>query len=114
MITRPSPTTSKPCSTTLESSGEVAIAGFSMGGGEVARFVSKNPGRVSHAVLIGSVVPFLLKTDDHPEGAPKEVFDGMIEGIKKDRPAFFREFLKAFFGPGRSATRWSTMPGGRR
>jgi pimeloyl-ACP methyl ester carboxylesterase len=80
--------------------GSVAIAGFSMGGGEVARFVSTNPGRVSHAVLIGSVVPFLLKTDDHPEGAPKEVFDGMIEGIKKDRPAFFREFLKAFFGPG--------------
>ena len=71
-----------------------------MGGGEVARFVSTNPGRVTHAVLIGSVVPFLLKTDDHPEGAPKEVFDGMIEGIKKDRPAFFRQFLQAFFGPG--------------
>lgn len=82
-------------------SGQVALAGFSMGGGEVARFVSTNQDRVSHAVLIGSVVPFLLQTDDHPEGAPKEVFDGMIEGIKKDRPAFFREFLKAFFGPGR-------------
>ena len=81
-------------------SGEISIAGFSMGGGEVARFVSHNPGRVTHAVLIGSVVPFLLKTDDHPEGAPKEVFDGMIEGIRKDRPAFFRDFLKAFFGPG--------------
>ena len=81
-------------------SGEIAIAGFSMGGGEVARFVSKNPGRVTHAILIGSVVPFLLKTGDHPEGAPKEVFDGMIEGIKKDRPAFFREFFKSFFGPG--------------
>ena len=80
--------------------GEVAIAGFSMGGGEVARFVSTNPGRVTHAVLIGSVVPFLLQTDDHPEGAPKDVFDGMIEGIRKDRPAFFRDFLKAFFGPG--------------
>jgi non-heme chloroperoxidase len=81
-------------------SGRVAIAGFSMGGGEVARVVSKNPAQVTHAVLIGSVVPFLLKTDDHPEGAPREVFDGMIEAIKKDRPAFFREFLKAFFGPG--------------
>lgn len=82
-------------------SGEVAIAGFSMGGGEVARFVSKNPGRVTHAVLIGSVVPFLLKTDDHPEGAPRDVFDGMIDGIQKDRPAFFRDFLKAFFGSGK-------------
>ena len=81
--------------------GPLAMAGFSMGGGEVARFLSRHRGtQVSHAVLIGSVVPFLLKTDDHPEGAPKEVFDGMIEGIKADRPAFFREFLKAFFGPG--------------
>jgi pimeloyl-ACP methyl ester carboxylesterase len=81
-------------------SDPIGLAGFSMGGGEVARFVSRNPGRVSRAVLIGSVVPFLLQTDDHPEGAPREVFDGMIEGIQKDRPAFFREFLKAFFGPG--------------
>jgi pimeloyl-ACP methyl ester carboxylesterase len=79
--------------------GPVAIAGFSMGGGEVARFLTRNPDRVTHAVLIGSVVPFLLQTDDH-DGAPRAVFDGMIEGIKKDRPAFFREFLKAFFGPG--------------
>jgi pimeloyl-ACP methyl ester carboxylesterase len=79
--------------------GEIAIAGFSMGGGEVARFLTKNPGRVTHAVLIGSVVPFLLQTGDH-EGAPREVFDGMIESIRKNRPAFFREFLKAFFGPG--------------
>jgi pimeloyl-ACP methyl ester carboxylesterase len=78
----------------------IAIAGFSMGGGEVARFVTHNPGKVARAVLIGSVVPFLLQTDDHPEGAPKDVFDGMIEGIKKDRPAFFRAFLKAFFGEG--------------
>lgn len=81
-------------------SGPVALVGFSMGGGEVARFVSRNPGRVSAAVLIGSVVPFLLKTDDHPEGAPREVFDGMIDGIKKDRPAFFRGFLGDFFGKG--------------
>jgi pimeloyl-ACP methyl ester carboxylesterase len=82
-------------------SGPVAIAGFSMGGGEVARFITRHgAGQVSHAVLIGSVVPFLLKSDDHPEGAPREVFDGMIEGIRKDRPAFFRQFLRAFFGPG--------------
>lgn len=78
----------------------VAIAGFSMGGGEVARFLTRHQALpVSHAVLIGSVVPFLLETDDH-EGAPKAVFDGMIQGIKDDRPKFFREFLKAFFGPG--------------
>ena len=80
----------------------VAIAGFSMGGGEVARFITRHgANQVSHAVLIGSVVPFLLKTGDHPEGAPRDVFDGMIEGIKKDRPAFFREFLVSFFGKGK-------------
>lgn len=78
----------------------IAIAGFSMGGGEVARFISRNPGRISKAVLIGSVVPFLLKTDDHPEGAPKEVFDGMVDGIKNDRADFFRSFFKSFFGVG--------------
>jgi pimeloyl-ACP methyl ester carboxylesterase len=79
-------------------SGEVALAGFSMGGGEVARFISRNPGRVSQAVLIGSVVPFLLQTEDHPEGAPRQVFDGMIEGIRKDKADFFRSFLRDFFG----------------
>lgn len=78
----------------------VAIAGFSMGGGEVARFISRNPGRVSQAVLIGSVVPFLLKTDDNPNGAPKDVFDGMLDGITKDRADFFRTFFKSFFGVG--------------
>jgi pimeloyl-ACP methyl ester carboxylesterase len=78
----------------------VALAGFSMGGGEVARLVSRNPGRINAAVLIGSVVPFMLKTDDNPEGAPRELFDEMIEGISKDRPAFFRTFLNNFFGVG--------------
>lgn len=81
-------------------SGPIALAGFSMGGGEVARFTSRNPGRVDQAVLIGSVVPFLLKTDDHPDGAPKAVFDGMIDGIKQDRADFFRGFFKDFFGVG--------------
>jgi pimeloyl-ACP methyl ester carboxylesterase len=81
-------------------SGPVAIAGFSMGGGEVARFVSRNPGRATKAVLIGSVVPFLLQTDDHPDGAPKAVFDGIVDGIKKDRADFFRGFFKDFFGVG--------------
>ena len=77
----------------------VALAGFSMGGGEVARFLSRQRAhQVSHAVLIGSVVPFLLQTDDHPEGAPKDVFDGMIAGIRADRGDFFRGFFKDFFG----------------
>lgn len=84
--------------------GPIAIAGFSMGGGEVARFLSRQRGtEVSHAVLIGSVVPYLLKTDDNPDGAPKEVFDGMIEAIRADKAEFFRGFLKDFFGVGWAA-----------
>jgi non-heme chloroperoxidase len=79
--------------------GPFAAAGFSMGGGEVARFlVRQRSHQVTHAVLIGSVVPYLLKSDDHPEGAPKDVFDGMIAGIRKDRGEFFRGFFKDFFG----------------
>lgn len=77
----------------------IALAGFSMGGGEVARFLVRQRAHlVSHAVLIGSVVPYLLKADDHPEGAPKELFDGMIAGIRNDRADFFRGFFRDFFG----------------
>lgn len=80
----------------------VALVGFSMGGGEVARFISRHgANQVSQAVLIGSVVPLLLKTDDNPNGAPREVFDGMIAGITKDRGDFFRNFFKSFFGEGK-------------
>jgi pimeloyl-ACP methyl ester carboxylesterase len=80
----------------------VVLAGFSMGGGEVARFITRHgAAQVSHAILIGSVVPFLLRTDDNPNGAPREVFDGMIDGIRKDRADFFRTFFKSFFGEGK-------------
>ena len=84
--------------------GPLALAGFSMGGGEVARFVGRHGAdRVSHAVLIGSVVPYLLKGDDNPEGAPKEAFDGMVGGICADRAKFFEDFLQDFFGVGWAA-----------
>ena len=52
------------------------------------------------AALLASVVPFVLKTEDNPDGAPKAVFDGMIEGITKDRPGFFRDFFDTFYGQG--------------
>jgi non-heme chloroperoxidase len=77
----------------------IALAGFSMGGGEVARFLSRQRvHQVSHAVLIGSVVPYLLQTGDNPDGAPKEMFDGIIAAIRNDRGEFFRGFFKDFFG----------------
>jgi non-heme chloroperoxidase len=72
-----------------------------MGGGEVARYMSRHGGKgVSQAALIGSVVPYLLKGEDNPNGADASVFQGMKAAIRKDRPAFFRGFFKDFFGVG--------------
>ena len=76
----------------------VALVGFSMGGGEVARFQTKFPGRTSAAVLISSVVPYMLKTDDNPDGVPQATFDEMTAGMKKDREHFFTGFFKDFYG----------------
>ncbi len=79
----------------------VALVGFSMGGGEVARFLTKQgANRVSAAVLISSVVPYMLQTDDNPNGVPQSTFDEMTAGMKKDREHFFAGFFKDFFGDG--------------
>ena len=78
-----------------------ALVGFSMGGGEVARYMSRHGGRgVTKAALIGSVVPYLLKTDDNPDGVDQAVLQQIADGIRKDRPDFFRSFFKDFFGVG--------------
>ncbi|PAX09381.1 alpha/beta fold hydrolase [Sphingomonas lenta] len=81
---------------------DAAIVGFSMGGGEVARYMSRHGGRgVIAAGLVASVVPYLLKTKDNPDGAPEAVFQQIIEGIKTDRPTFFRQkFAPQFYGVG--------------
>ena len=79
----------------------VALVGFSMGGGEVARFLTKQgKRRVSAAVLISSIVPYMLQTEDNPHGVPQSIFDQMTEGMKKDRAAFMASFAKDFFGQG--------------
>ena len=78
---------------------DAILVGFSMGGGEVARYMSRHGGKnVSKAALIASVVPFMLKTDDNPHGTPKETFDGMTAGMKEDRTKFFASFFKDFYG----------------
>ena len=80
---------------------DVALVGFSMGGGEVARYLSRHQGKgVSKVALISSVVPYLLQTQDNPEGVPQATFDQMTEGMKADRGKFFRSFFKDFFGVG--------------
>lgn len=80
---------------------DVTLVGFSMGGGEVARYMSRHRGeRVSKVVFISAVTPFLLKTADNPGGVDQSVFTGMIEGIEKDRAGFMEDFGKKFFGVG--------------
>jgi peroxiredoxin len=75
-----------------------AIVGFSMGGGEVARYIGRHGSeRVAKAMLLGAVPPFLLKTADNPQGIDKQTFDGMIEGVKRDRIAFLNDFFPAFY-----------------
>lgn len=82
---------------TLDLHGAILV-GFSMGTGEVTRYLGTyGSSRVSKAVLIGPIPPFLLKTDDNPGGVPQSVFDGFMEGIKKDRYAFFKGFFDNFY-----------------
>ena len=77
---------------------DVILVGFSMGTGEVARYLSTyGSARVSKAVFLGSLEPFLLKTGDNPDGVPQEVFDGLLAAVKDDRYAFFTEFFKNFY-----------------
>jgi pimeloyl-ACP methyl ester carboxylesterase len=79
----------------------VTLVGFSMGGGEVARYMSRHGGaRVAKSVLISAVTPYLLKTDGNPDGVDRSVFDQMIAGLRKDRPNFLATFGKQFFGAG--------------
>jgi non-heme chloroperoxidase len=80
---------------------DATLVGFSMGGGEVARYMSRHAGKnVVQAALISSIVPFMLKTSDNPNGVEQGVFDQIVDGIKKDRPGFYGSFFKDFYGVG--------------
>jgi non-heme chloroperoxidase len=77
---------------------DFALVGFSMGGGEVARYLGKYGSKgLTKAVIISGVPPFLLKTKDNPEGVDGSVFDGIQKAIVADRYAFFTEFFKNFY-----------------
>jgi non-heme chloroperoxidase len=74
------------------------LAGFSMGTGEVTRYLGTyGSERVVKAALFGPIPPFLLQTDDNPKGVPQSVFDGFIETIKQDRYAWFKSFFDNFY-----------------
>jgi non-heme chloroperoxidase len=77
---------------------DFSLIGFSMGGGEVARFFGKHGSKgVRKAVFLSAVPPFLLKTPDNPEGVDGSVFEGIQKAIVTDRYAFFSEFFKNFY-----------------
>jgi len=75
-----------------------ALVGFSMGGGEVARYIGMYGSQaVTKAVIIGGVPPYLLKTADNPEGVDGSVFEAIKKAVAADRYAFFSEFFKNFY-----------------
>ena len=77
---------------------DFALVGFSMGGGEVSRYLGKYGSKgVSKVVIISGVPPFLLKTSDNPEGVDGNVFGGIQKAIVADRYTFFTEFFKNFY-----------------
>ena len=77
---------------------DVSLVGFSMGTGEVTRYIGKyGTKRVRKAVLIGTLGPYLVKAPDNPEGVDRSVFEGIKAAIKADRPALLMEFLRNFY-----------------
>ena len=77
---------------------DVTLVGFSMGGGEVARYIGNYGSKhISKAVIAGGVPPYLVKAPDNPEGVDKSVFDGIQAAIAKDRYAWFTDFFNNFY-----------------
>ncbi|MFE5336652.1 alpha/beta fold hydrolase [Isoptericola sp. NPDC056573] len=77
---------------------DVVLVGFSMGTGELARYV-RNHGheRVAKLAFLASLEPFLVQRDDNPEGVPQSVFDGIVDAARGDRYAWFTQFYKDFY-----------------
>jgi pimeloyl-ACP methyl ester carboxylesterase len=77
---------------------DVTLAGFSMGGGEVARYLGKyGSERVKKAAFIAAIPPFLLKTPDNRLGVDGEVFEGIKKALAADRVGFLAKFLANFY-----------------
>ena len=94
--------------TVIETTGaqDATLVGFSMGGGEVARYMSRHGGKgIVQAGLVSAVVPYMLKGSDNPDGVDAGVFAQMQAGILKDRPHFMTNFAQQFYGVG-----WISSP----
>ena len=77
---------------------EVTLVGHSMGTGEVTRYLGKyGSDRIARGVLVSPIPPFLLETDDNPEGLPGSLFEGFVQNAKADTPAWMKGFLDNFY-----------------
>ncbi|MFF4943017.1 alpha/beta fold hydrolase [Streptomyces rubiginosohelvolus] len=77
---------------------EVVLVGFSMGTGELARYVARyGHERVAKLAFLAALEPFLVARDDNPEGVPQEVFDGIAAAAKGDRYAWYTQFFADFY-----------------
>jgi non-heme chloroperoxidase len=77
---------------------DVVLIGFSMGTGEVTRYLGRyGSAGVSKAALFGVIPPFLLQTDDNPKGVPGEVFEGIKQQVAADRYKWFDDFFANFY-----------------
>ncbi len=77
---------------------DTILMGHSMGTGEAIHYIAKKGSkRVSRAILVSALEPYLLKTDDNPEGVDQSVFDGIKTAIAKDRPAYITAFFQTFY-----------------
>lgn len=78
---------------------EVTLVGFSMGGGDVARYIGRHGcARVAGLALLGAVTPLFIKTADHPQGVEKSVFDDIRASLREDRAQFIADFGTTFYG----------------
>lgn len=80
---------------------DAILVGFSMGGGEVVRYISKyGQSRINRIVLVSSIIPYMQQSSNNPDGVDPSVFEKMLMDIKEDRIGFLEEFGKKFFGVG--------------
>lgn len=77
----------------------VTLVGFSMGGGDVARYINNyGTTRVDGLVLLGAVTPIFGQSESYPEGVEQSVFTGILDGLRKDRAQFISDFAAPFYG----------------
>jgi pimeloyl-ACP methyl ester carboxylesterase len=88
---------------------EATLVGHSNGCGDIVRYLSRHgAGQVARIALVAPTTPFLLRTDDNPDGVPAEVFEAIVAAMQQDRPAYFAAYAPTFFGadfPGVSVSR---------